>query len=127
MDIRVYNIIYELIEDVERALRGMLEPTRKENLLGRGDVIQTFRVSKVGMVAGTLVKQGRVVRGARARLLRDSVVVYDGRIATLRRYQEDVKEVLEGQDCGVHLENFNDVKVGDVLEVYEVEEVAAEL
>jgi translation initiation factor IF-2 len=127
VDIRVYNIIYELIEDVERALRGMLEPTRKENLLGRGDVIQTFRVSKVGMVAGTLVKQGRVVRGARARLLRDSVVVYDGRIATLRRYQEDVKEVLEGQDCGVHLENFNDVKVGDVLEVYEVEEVAAEL
>lgn len=127
VDIRVYNIIYELIEDVERALRGMLEPTRKENLLGRGDVIQTFRISKVGMVAGTLVKQGRVVRGARARLLRDSVVVYDGRIATLRRYQEDVKEVLEGQDCGVHLENFNDVKVGDVLEVYEVEEVAAEL
>lgn len=127
VDIRVYNIIYELIEDVERALRGMLEPTRKENLLGRGDVVQTFRVSKVGMVAGTLVRQGRIARGARARLLRDNVVVYEGRIGSLRRYQEDVKEVLEGQDCGIHLENFNDVKVGDVVEAYEVEEVAAEL
>ncbi len=127
VDIRVYNIIYELIEDVERALRGMLEPTRKEILLGRGEVVQTFKISKVGMVAGTVVKKGRVVRGAKARLLRDNVVVYDGRVATLRRYQEDAKEVLEGQDCGIHLENFNDVKVGDVIEVYEVEEVAAEL
>ncbi len=127
VDIRVYNIIYELIEDVEKALRGMLEPTRRENVLGRGEVVQTFRISKVGMVAGTMVKQGRVVRGAKARLLRDNVVIYDGKIATLRRYQEDVKEVLEGQDCGIHLENFNDVKVGDVIEAYEVEEVAAEL
>lgn len=126
VDIRVYNIIYELMEDVEKALLGMLEPTRREKLLGRGDVVQIFRISKVGTVAGTMVKQGRIAKGARARLLRDNVVVYDGRIGTLKRYQEDVREVLEGQDCGIHLENFNDVKVGDVIEAYEVEEVAAE-
>ncbi|MGQ9859152.1 MAG: translation initiation factor IF-2 [Thermodesulfobacteriota bacterium] len=127
VDIRVYNIIYELMEDVEKALVGMLEPTRRETLLGRGDVVQIFRISKVGTVAGTIVKQGRISKGARARLLRDNVVVYDGRIGTLKRYQEDVRDVLEGQDCGIHLENFNDVKVGDVIEAYEVEEVAAEL
>lgn len=127
VDIRLYNIIYELIEDVERALLGMLEPTRREKLLGRGEVVQIFRISKVGTVAGTIVKQGRIMRGARARLLRDNVMVYDGRIGTLRRYQEDVKEVLEGQDCGIHLENFNDVKVGDAIEVYEMEEVVAQL
>jgi translation initiation factor IF-2 len=105
----------------------MLEPTRKENLLGRGEVIQTFKISKVGMVAGTMVKEGRVTRGAKARLIRDGVVVYDGKMATLRRYQDEVKEVLEGQDCGIRLENFNDVKVGDFIEAYEVEEIAPEL
>jgi translation initiation factor IF-2 len=127
VEIRLYNIIYELIEDVEKALLGMLEPTRKENLLGRGEVIQTFKISKVGMVAGTMVKEGRVTRGAKARLIRDGVVVYDGKMATLRRYQDEVKEVLEGQDCGIRLENFNDVKVGDFIEAYEVEEIAPEL
>ncbi len=127
VEIRLYNIIYELIEDLEKALVGMLEPIRRENLLGRGEVIQTFKVSKVGTVAGTLIKQGRVVRGVHARLIRDGVVVHDGKVATLRRFQDDVKEAVEGQECGIHLENFNDVKLGDVVEVYEVEEVAAEL
>ncbi len=127
VEVRIYNIIYELIEAMEKALVGMLEPVRKENLLGRGEVVQLFRISKVGTVAGTLVKDGRIPRGARARLVRDGVQVYDGRIATLRRYQDDVKEVLEGQDCGIHLENFDDVKVGDLVEAYELEELPAEL
>ncbi len=127
VDIRLYNIIYELMEDVERALRGMLEPTRREILLGRGEVVQIFKISKVGTVAGTVVKQGKIVKSAKARLIRDNVVVYDGRIGSLRRYQDDVKEVPEGQDCGIHLENYNDVKVGDIIESYEVEEVAPEI
>ncbi|MGQ9656119.1 MAG: translation initiation factor IF-2, partial [Thermodesulfobacteriota bacterium] len=127
VEVRIYNIIYELIEAMEKALVGMLEPVRKENLLGRGEVVQLFKISKVGTVAGTLVKDGRILRGARARLVRDGVQVYDGKIATLRRYHDDVKEVLEGQDCGIHLENFDDVKVGDLVEVYELEELPAEL
>lgn len=127
VEVRIYNIIYELIEAMEKALVGMLEPVRKENLLGRGEVVQLFKISKVGTVAGTLVKDGRIPRGARARLVRDGVQVYDGKIGTLRRYQDDVKEVLEGQDCGIHLENFDDVKVGDLVEVYEMEELPAEL
>lgn len=127
VEVRIYNIIYELIEAMEKALVGMLEPVRKENVLGRGEVVQLFKISKVGTVAGTLVKDGRIPRGARARLVRDGVQVYDGKIATLRRYQDDVKEVLEGQDCGIHLENFDDVKVGDLVEVYELEELPAEL
>jgi len=127
VDIRLYNIIYELMEDVERALRGMLEPTKREILLGRGEVVQIFKISKVGTVAGTVVKQGKIVKSAKARLIRDNVVVYDGRIGSMKRYQDDVKEVSEGQDCGIHLENYNDVKVGDIIESYEVEEVAPEL
>lgn len=127
VDIRLYNIIYELLEDVEKALRGMLEPTKREVVLGRGEVVQTFKISKVGTVAGTVVKQGRIARAARARLLRDNVVVYDGRIGSLKRYQDDVKEVTEGQDCGIHLENFNDVKIGDVIECYQIEELAPEI
>lgn len=127
VEVRIYNIIYELIEAMEKALVGMLEPVRKENLLGRGEVVQLFKISKVGTVAGTLVKDGRILRGSRARLVRDGVQVYDGKIATLRRYHDDVKEVLEGQDCGIHLENFDDVKVGDLVEVYELEELPAEL
>jgi len=127
VEVRIYNIIYELIEAMEKALVGMLEPVRKENVLGRGEVLQLFKISKVGTVAGTLVKDGRIPRGARARLVRDGVQVYDGRIATLRRYQDDVKEVVEGQDCGIHLENFDDVKPGDLVEAYELEELPAEL
>jgi translation initiation factor IF-2 len=127
VDIRIYNIIYELIEEVEKALLGMLDPTQRENELGYGEVIQLFKVSKVGMVAGMMIQQGKVLNKARVRLVRDGVVVYDGKMDSLRRYQDDAKEVLEGQDCGIHLENFNDVKLGDRMEFYELEEVAPEL
>lgn len=127
VDIRIYDVIYELLEDIEKAMKGMLEPTKKEAILGRGEVVQIFKISRVGTVAGTIVKEGKLVRGARARLIRDGVVVYDGKIESLKRFQDDYKEVTEGQDCGIHLENFNDVKVGDLIEVYELEDVEPEL
>jgi translation initiation factor IF-2 len=127
VDMRLYRVIYELIEDVEKAMVGMLEPTKKENLLGRGELVQLFKVSRVGTVAGTLVKEGRISKDAHARLIREGVVVHEGKIESLRRYQEDVQEVPEGQDCGILLENFNDVKVGDMVESYTLEEIAPEL
>jgi translation initiation factor IF-2 len=126
--IRLYNVIYELIEDIEKAMLGMLEPTKKENILGRGEVVQLFKISRVGTVAGIIVKEGKFSsRDSYVRLIRDSVVVHEGKVASLRRYKEDVKEVFEGQDCGIRLENFNDVKVGDLFEMYQLEEVAPKL
>ena len=127
VDLRLYNIIYELIEDMEKALIGMLEPVQQENVVGRGEVIQIFKISRLGTVAGTVVREGKVLKVAHVRLVRDGVVVHEGKMASLRRYQDDVKEVLEGQDCGIHIENFNDVKVGDLMEFYELEEIPPEL
>ena len=127
VDIRIYNIIYELMEDIEKALIGMLDPTKTEKLLGRMEVLQTFKISRIGTIAGSIVKEGKVVRNSRVRLVRDGVIVHDGKIETLRRFQDEAKEVLEGQDCGIKLENFNDIKEGDLFEVYEIEEVAPEL
>lgn len=127
VEIRLYNIIYELIEDVRAALEGMLAPTYREKLLGRAEVRQVFTITRVGMVAGCVVSEGKVVRGASARLVRDHVVVYQGRIASLRRFKDDVREVAAGTECGVSLENFQDVKVGDVIEAYELEQVLRRL
>jgi translation initiation factor IF-2 len=123
VDVRYYDVIYQIIADVQAAMEGMLEPTYKEAFMGRAEVLQTFNVSKVGTIAGCMVKEGRVERGARIRVLRDNVVVNDSKVASLRRYKDDVKEVRAGQDCGIGIENFNDVKVGDVLETYSLEEV----
>jgi translation initiation factor IF-2 len=127
VDIRVYSVIYDAIDDIKKALEGLLEPTYKERLLGRAQVIQLFNVSKVGTVAGSLVVDGKVVRGSHARLLRDNVVVYDGLISSLRRFKDDMKDCTEGLECGIKIENFNDVKLGDVIESYEVEEVRPRL
>jgi translation initiation factor IF-2 len=121
--VRYYDVIYQIIADVQAAMEGMLEPTYKEAFMGRAEVVQTFSVSKVGTIAGCMVKEGRVERGARIRVLRDNVVVNDSKVASLRRYKDDVKEVRAGQDCGIGVENFNDVKVGDVLETYSLEEI----
>jgi translation initiation factor IF-2 len=127
VDIRLYTIIYEAINDVRDALEGLLEPTYQEKILGRAEVRQVFNISGVGAVAGCFVTDGKVVRGAKARLLRDHVVVHDGRIGTLRRFKEDVREVVGGYECGIALENYSDVKTGDVIEAYEVEEIARRL
>ena len=120
VDLRLYGIIYQVVEDVKNALVGMLKPVEKEEVLGTAEVRATFKVKKFGTVAGCYVIEGKIVRGAKARLVRDGVVVYDGRVETLRRFKEDVSEVAKGFECGVKLKDFNDVKVGDLIECYEV-------
>jgi translation initiation factor IF-2 len=127
VDVRLYRVIYDAIDDIRAALSGMLKPEERETELGRAEVRALFRVPRVGTVAGCYVLQGKIVRGARARVVREGVVIYDGRIASLRRFKEDVREVAEGYECGIGIENFNDVKEGDVIEAYEVREVAREL
>lgn len=123
VDLRYYDVIYQIIADVKAAMEGMLEPVYKEHFMGRCEVLQTFNISRVGTVAGCIVQEGRVERGARVRVLRDNVVINDSKVASLKRYKDDVKEVKSGQDCGIGIEKFNDIKVGDILETYFVEEI----
>lgn len=127
VELRFYRVIYELLDDVKLAMVGLLAPGREEQNLGRVEVRETFSVPKIGTVAGCYVLDGLVRRGAHIRLLRDSVVVHEGRMSSLRRFKDDVREVQHGYECGIGIENFNDVKTGDVIEVYEYKEVAATL
>jgi translation initiation factor IF-2 len=127
VDVRLYRVIYQAVDDIKQALSGLLAPEEQEVSLGEAQVRATFRVPRLGMVAGCYVTRGSLTRGARVRLVRDGAVAYDGRIASLRRFKDDVREVAEGFECGVGLENFQDVKEGDVLEAYEVREVARSL
>jgi translation initiation factor IF-2 len=123
VDIRTYRIIYQLTEDIEQALVGMLSPVQTEETIGEAEVRALFRVSRLGTIAGCMVTQGVVRRNAQVRIVRDGTVVYDTHIAQLKRFKDDVREVSEGFECGILLDNFNDVKEGDVLEVYETREV----
>ncbi len=123
VDLRFYDVIYQLLDDIRSAIVGMLKPIYKENSIGRAEVRQTFQVPKLGMIAGCAVLDGRVERNAKIRLLRESVIIYDGKISSLRRFKDDVKEVKAGFECGIGLENFNDLKVGDILEAYEIQEI----
>ncbi len=123
VDIRFYTVIYDAVSDVEDAILGMLKPVYKEVLLGHAEIRETFNMQRVGTIAGSYIVDGKMERNARARLLRDNVVVHDGRIASLRRFKEDVKEVVAGYECGIRMENYNDVKTGDVLESYTLEQV----
>ncbi len=125
VDIRLHTIIYELTDEIKKAMAGLLAVKYKETSLGRAEVRDTFRISQVGTVAGCYVQEGKFTREARIRLLRDNVVVHEGRVRSLRRFKEDVPEVKSGMECGVSLENFNDVKVGDVIEAFVTERVAA--
>ncbi len=127
VDVRFYDIIYQLVSDVKDAMVGMLEPVYKEVVHGHAEIRDLFHVPKVGAIAGSLVTDGKIERNAKARLLRDHVVVYDGRIASLRRIKDDVKEVAAGYECGIRLEDYNDLKVGDIIESYILEEIKAEL
>ncbi len=120
VDVRLYGIIYQAIDDVKRALQGLLEPVEKEEVLGSAEVRATFKIKKAGTVAGCYVLEGKMVRGAKARLIREGIVVYDGQIETLKRFKEDVQEVARGYECGIKLKDFNDVKVGDIIECYEI-------
>ncbi len=123
VDISIYNIIYKAIEDVELAMKGMMDPDYKEELLGRVEVRQTFRIPSVGMIAGSYVIEGKAVRDSSIRVVREGVVVYDGKMGSLRRFKEDVKEVATGYECGIGVQRFNDIKVGDILEIFTIVEV----
>jgi translation initiation factor IF-2 len=124
VDIRVYRVIYDAIDDIKAALSGMLKPEEREKILGEAEVRQTFRVPKLGVIAGSYVRSGVIRRNGTARLVRDGVVIYDGKIGSLRRFKDDVAEVRDGFECGIGLANYQDVKEGDLVEVYEVEEIA---
>jgi len=123
VDIRFYDVIYNMVNDIKLAMVGLMEPTYEEHFVGRAEVRDTFHVAKVGVVAGCYVTEGKIARGQSARLIRDGVVVFDGKIGSLRRFKEDAREVQSGYECGIGMENFNDVKVNDVIECYKVEEV----
>lgn len=123
VDIRLYSIIYKAIDDVKAAMQGMLEPTYEEKVIGNLTVLETWKVSKIGTIAGAFVDNGYVTRESGIRVIRDGVVKYDGKVASLRRFKDDVKEVKAGFDCGLTIENFNDIKEGDELEAYEMQEV----
>jgi translation initiation factor IF-2 len=127
VDIRYYNIIYEAVDEVKSALSGMLAPEKKESVLGLVEIRQIYRISKIGTVAGCMVLDGIVRRNARVRLLRDNVVIHDGELDSLKRFKDDVREVKAGFECGLSLKNFADIKEGDHLEAYEVQEVARTL
>jgi translation initiation factor IF-2 len=127
VDIRTYRVIYEAVEDVRNALEGMLAPEQRETVWGEAEVRQTFKISGTGTIAGSYVRHGTIKRSAKIRVIREGVEVYHGGIGSLKRFKEDVKEVKEGLECGIGVENFNDVKVGDVLEAYTVEAVARSL
>ena len=127
IEIRYYSIIYDVIDDVKAALSGMLAPTQRESFLGYAEIREVFSTSKSGKVAGCMVTEGMVRRGAKVRLLRDNVVIHDGTLKTLRRFKDEVKEVKEGYECGAAFENYSDIQVGDQIECYSVEEVARQL
>ena len=127
IEIRYYSIIYNVADDARALLTGMLEPTYKEHLLGYAQIREVFNITKVGKVAGCMVTEGQVKRGAKVRLLRDDVVVHEGSLGQLKRFKDDVREVREGYECGMSFENYNDIQVGDFIECYELEEVAAAL
>jgi translation initiation factor IF-2 len=127
VDIRYYSIIYDVADDLRQALTGMLAPLLKERFLGNAEIREVFSITKIGKVAGCMVTEGMVKRGAKVRLLRDNVVIHEGALGQLKRFKDDVKDVREGYECGMSFENYNDIQVGDTIECYEIEEVAATL
>ncbi|MCP3985408.1 MAG: translation initiation factor IF-2 [bacterium] len=127
VDVRIYKIIYEVVDEIKAAMAGLLPPTIKEKVLGQAEVRETFTIPKVGTIAGSYVTDGLMRRNASCRLVRDGVLVFEGKFASLKRFKDDTREVQTGFECGIGIEGFNDVKIGDVIEAYELEEHAAEL
>ena len=123
VEIKTYSVIYQAIEDIERAMKGMAEPTYEEKVIGHLEVRQTFKVSNVGTIAGCYVLDGKITRHSLVRVQRDGEMIHEGKIISLKRFKDDVKEVAHGYECGVELEEFNDIKEGDILETYIMEEV----
>jgi translation initiation factor IF-2 len=133
VQIKTYSIIYEAIEEIKSAIEGMLEPTKEEHISGLVEVREVYKISKVGTIAGCQVQEGKISRNSNIRLVRDGIVVFPtregahGEVASLRRFKEDVKEIKSGLECGIGIKNFNDIKVGDIIEVYEVVEIKQKL
>lgn len=123
VDIRLHRVIYSIVEEIEQAMKGMLDPEYKEVVIGHAEVRNTFKVGKVGTIAGCMVTQGKISRSADARLIRDGIVVFDGKIDSLKRFKDDAKEVAQGYECGIMLEKFNDIKEGDIIEAFVMEAV----
>ncbi|RMF10946.1 MAG: translation initiation factor IF-2, partial [Alphaproteobacteria bacterium] len=127
VEIRYYAIIYDLVDDIKAAMSGLLAPTKREHFLGNAEVLEVFHISKVGKVAGCRVTEGKVERGASVRLLRDNTVIHEGKLSTLKRFKDEVSEVVAGQECGMAFENHQDIKPGDVIECFRVETVERSL
>ena len=121
IEIRYYNIIYDLVDDVKAAMSGLLSPERRETFLGNAEILEVFSITKVGKVAGCRVSEGKVERGAGVRLIRDNVVIHEGKLKTLKRFKDEVAEVPAGQECGMAFENYEDIRAGDVIECFRVE------
>ena len=127
VDIRLYSIIYDAINELKDAMEGMLSPEIKEEITGTLEILETFRITKVGTIAGCIVRDGKVFRNSTVRIIRDGIVVYDGRLGSLKRFKDDAKEVVTGLECGLNIENFNDIKEGDMIEAYTKREVKKKL
>jgi translation initiation factor IF-2 len=127
VDVKLYRIIYEAVADVRSALEGLLRPEEREVVIGDAEVRQIFKVPRIGVIAGCFVRHGLITRQGRVRVVRDGVEVYSGTIGSLKRFKDDVREVREGFECGIGIDNFNDIKVGDVIENFRTEEVARTL
>jgi translation initiation factor IF-2 len=123
VEIRYYNVIYDLVDDIKAAMSGLLDPSLRETFLGNAEILEVFNITKVGHIAGCRVTEGKVERGAHVRLVRDNVVIHEGKLATLKRFKDEVKEVQAGQECGMGFENYHDLKAGDSIECFRVEEV----
>ena len=123
VEIRLYNIIYKLLEDIEAAMKGMLDPVFEEKVIGEAEVRNIFKASKIGTIAGSYVTNGMISRNCEVRLIRDSIVIYTGKLSSLKRFKDDVKEVKNGFECGITIENYNDIKEGDIIEAFIMEKV----
>ncbi|MEK6553903.1 MAG: EF-Tu/IF-2/RF-3 family GTPase, partial [Bdellovibrionota bacterium] len=127
VEFKGYNIVYNLVDDIKKAMGGLLKPTLVEKVQGRAEVRNVFSVPKMGNIGGCAVTEGKISRSDSVRLLRDNVVVYEGKIGSLRRFKDDVKEVAQGYECGIGIENYNDMKVGDVIEAFVIESITRSL
>ena len=127
IDIRLYSIIYDAIEEVKDAMEGMLAPKVEEKIVGTVEIREVFKISKVGTIAGCMVQEGKVYRNSKVRLIRDGIVIFDGLLGSLKRFKDDVKEVAKGYECGLNIANYNDIKVGDIVEAYELVEIKQKL
>ena len=123
VDIRLYRVIYSAIEDIEAAMKGLLDPEYKEKVIGHAEVRQIFKVSNLGTIAGSYVQDGKITRNANVRIVRDGIVVHEGELSSLKRFKDDVKEVNTGYECGITIDKFNDVKENDIIEAYIMEEI----